>query len=279
MAQATTYRTARDMRLAAREGRHAAHTAGSAPGCLQANLVILPRDAALDFMRFCQRNPKPCPLIGVSDTGDPYLRTLGDDIDVRHDLPAYNVYRDGLLDETVTDIAHLWDERMVAFALGCSFTFEHALIAAGIGLWHVTNDTTVPMYRTSVPLAPAGPFGGTLVVSMRMIPAQRVEEAAAISRRFPLAHGGPVHVGDPAAIGIAALERPQWGDPVPVEDGAVPVFWACGVTPQVALERAGLPLVVTHRPGHMLVTDIPDDAPVPVLAHLRPQRTNQGDHP
>ncbi|TRD15265.1 putative hydro-lyase [Palleronia caenipelagi] len=254
-----------DLRLVIREGSYTGHTAGLGAGMLQANLVILPQDYALDFMRFCQRNPKPCPLVGVSDTGDAMMRTLGRDIDIRTDVPAYNIYRDGKLSAETMDISDLWRDDLVSFALGCSFTFEHAAIAAGIQLWHIDNNTTVPMFRTNILTVPAGPFEGPLVVSMRAIPEDQVDLAVEISRKFPLAHGAPIHIGDPAEIGVADVTRPDWGDPAPVPEGSVPVFWACGVTPQVALEAAKAPLCITHKPGHMLVTDVPQDAENPVL--------------
>jgi len=253
------------IRQAIRAGSYRSHTAGLAPGVLQSNMAILPEEYALDFMRYCQRNPKPCPLSGVSDTGNPMMFTLGRDIDIRTDVPAYNIYRDGKLDGSVTDITAIWRDDLVAFALGCSFTFEHALIKAGVSLWHIDNDTTVPMFRSDIDTVPAGPFHGKMVVSMRAIPADKVGLVTEISRRFPLAHGAPVHAGDPAQIGIADVSRPEWGDPAPVSNGHVPVFWACGVTPQVAIEQAGLPLCITHKPGHMLITDVPEDAEIPVL--------------
>ncbi|MEO0386127.1 MAG: putative hydro-lyase [Pseudomonadota bacterium] len=258
-----------EVRRAIRAGNYASHTAGLAAGVLQANVAIMRAGAALDFMRFCQRNPKPCPLVGVSDTGAAAMPTLGD-IDIRTDVPAYNVYRNGILAETVSDISALWEPDFVAFAIGCSFTFEAALIAAGIPLWHIDQDTTVPMYRTNLPTVPAGPFGGAMVVSMRAIAAEDVARAKAIAAAFPLAHGAPVHAGAPETIGIAALDRPDWGDPAPVGVGQVPVFWACGVTPQVALEDAGLDICITHKPGHMLITDIAEDAEVPVLPPSTP---------
>lgn len=253
------------VRTEIRAGRYRAHTAGLGVGYLQTNLAILPEAFALDFMRYCQRNPKPCPLVGVSDTGNPHMVTLGHDLDIRTDVPAYNIYRDGRLDDSPTNIADIWRDDLVAFALGCSFTFERALIEAGIPVWHIDNDTTVPMFRSNIETVPAGPFQGEMVVSMRSVDAGRVADVIAISRQFPLAHGAPVHVGDPAAIGIADPSRPDWGDPAPIPDGQVPVFWACGVTPQVAIEAAGVPLCVTHKPGHMLITDVPEDAEVPVL--------------
>jgi uncharacterized protein YcsI (UPF0317 family) len=191
--------------------------------------------------------------------------TLGRDIDVRFDVPAYNIYRIGKLDATVTDIAEAWTDDLVAFALGCSFTFEHALMQSGVALWHIENDTTVPMFRSNIDTIPAGPFHGKMVVSMRAVPAEQLQLVTEISRRFPLAHGGPVHSGDPAAIGIDDISNPEWGDPAPVPDGHVSVFWACGVTPQVAIEQAGLPICITHKPGHMLITDVPEDEEVPVI--------------
>lgn len=263
------------LRAEIRAGRYCSHTAGLGAGYLQTNIAILPESHALDFMRFCQRNPKPCPLVGVSDTGNPMMTTLGAEIDIRTDVPAYNIYRDGKLAGSATDISDLWTEDMVAFALGCSFTFEDALMQAGVPLWHIENDTTVPMFRSSIDTVPAGPFSGKMVVSLRFVEPGMVETATAISRRFPLAHGAPVHAGDPAAIGIADVTKPDWGDPVPVPDGQVPVFWACGVTPQVAIEAARVPLCITHKPGHMLVTDIPEDAEVPICAAANKNQTQR----
>lgn len=253
------------VRSVIRQGDYRSHTAGLGAGYLQANLVILPHDHALDFMRFCQRNPKPCPLVGVSDTGNPMMFTLGRDIDIRTDVPAYNVYLDGRLDRSVTDIRDLWRDDLVAFALGCSFTFEHALRRAGIPVWHVENDTTVPMFRSNIDCVPAGPFRSKMVVSMRAVASDRLDEVIAISHRYPLAHGSPVFWGDPRDIGISDISRPDWGDPAPLDSGMVPVFWACGVTPQAAIANAAPQLCITHKPGHMLITDVPEDAEVPVL--------------
>ena len=257
--------TLAQVRTEIRAGRYTAHTAGLGRGSLQANLVIMPEEFAFDFMRYCQRNPKPCPITGVSDTGNPMMFTMGNDIDIRTDVPAYNVYRNGRLDISVTNIAEIWRDDFVVFTLGCSFTFEHALLDAGINLWHIDNDRTVPMFRSSIETTPAGPFSGKMVVSMRSVCEERVDEVIQISRRFPLAHGAPVHVGDPKAIGITDLSSPDWGDPAPVGANEVPVFWACGVTPQVAIKAAQLPICITHKPGCMLITDIAEDAEVPVL--------------
>lgn len=250
-----------EIRACAYEG----HTAGLGGKTLQANLAILPAEYALDFMRFCQRNPKPCPLVGVSDTGNPLMETLGTGIDIRSDLPSYYVYRDGALAEEVTDITSHWRDDFVAFALGCSFTFEHALMGAGIQMWHIANDTTVPMFRSNIQSVQAGPFGGDMVVSMRAIAKRDVGRVQDICQKFPMAHGAPVHVGEPEAIGITDIGAPQWGDPLPVQDDEVPVFWACGVTPQVAIMDAKLPICITHKPGHMLITDVPNDAETTIL--------------
>ena len=262
---------ATQLRATIRSGGYDSHTAGLGQGLLQANVVILPEAQALNFMRFCQRNPKPCPIAGVSDTGDPSMSTLGVDIDIRTDVPRYNIYRNGELAEDVTDITDIWRDDLVAFALGCSFTFEHALETAGIPVWHITHDKTVPMFRSNVETVPAGPFYGQMVVSMRAIPESRVPDAVEISRRYPLAHGGPVWWGEPAGIGVTDLNNPDWGDVAPIPSGEVPVFWACGVTPQVAIEAARLPLCITHKPGHMLITDIAEDAEVPVLGAVPSQ--------
>ncbi|MTI43123.1 uncharacterized protein YcsI (UPF0317 family) [Roseibium hamelinense] len=254
-----------EARAAIRTGAYGRHTAGLAAGYLQANLVVLPETHALDFARFCQRNPKPCPVVGMTDAGSPKFRTLGQDVDLCRDVPSYNVYEHGVLTATVPDISDLWQDDFVGFALGCSFTFENALIAAGIPVRHIDMDTTVPMYRTSIALTPAGPFSGTMVVSMRPIAEARVSEAIAISSRFPLAHGAPVHTGNPGDIGIADLRTPDWGEPVDIEPGEIPCFWACGVTPQAVLLAASLPMVITHTPGHMLITDVPETADIPVI--------------
>jgi uncharacterized protein YcsI (UPF0317 family) len=258
-------RPAAELRAAIRAGRYDGQTAGLAAGKLQCNLAILPASHALDFLRFCQRNPKPCPVVGVSDTGDPAMPTLGRDIDIRTDVPRYRVFRGGEFDEEVTRIDALWRDDLVTVALGCSFTFENALVRAGIPVRHMEREQTVPMYRTTRALVPAGPFVGEMVVTMRPIPADRVEDARRISAAFPQAHGAPVAAGDPAALGIADLDAPDWGAAVEVRPGELPVFWACGVTPQNVLRAARLPLCITHAPGHMLVADVAEDAETPVL--------------
>ncbi len=247
----------RSARLAARANRAPAHTTGLAPGNLQGNLVILPAHVAGAFKSFCEANPAPCPLVGLSEPGVPSLPALGQDIDIRYDLPGYRVWRNGALAAEVEEIGALWRDDMVAFVIGCSFSFEAALLAGGIAVRHLEEGRNVPMYVTSIETEPVGSFGGPMVVTMRPIPATQVELATAITAALPNAHGAPVHAGDPGKIGIADIERPEFGEPTRVMPGEVTVFWACGVTPQVALQRAGLPLAITHRPGAMLVTDLP----------------------
>ncbi len=249
------------VREAIRSGAYRGQTAGIGLGLLQGNLVILPADSALDFFRFCQRNPKPCPVVGVSDTGDPMLLTLGADIDIRRDVPLYNIYVDGQLDRQEPDIDDLWRDDLVAFVLGCSFTFEQALMAEGIRLAHIDDNKTVSMYRTAIETRPAGPFRGPVVVSMRPMRSSEAIRAAVITARFPHAHGAPLHIGDPAEIGVRNISEPDWGDPVVLEDDQVPVFWTCGVTPQAAIQLVKPPLCITHAPGGMLITDLPGMLP------------------
>ena len=232
-------------------------TAGWAPGFTQANAVMVPDDHAYEVLLFAQRNPKPCPVLDVSDAGSPRTE-LAPGADLRTDLPLYRIWRDGEPAEETPDVTGHWRDDLVTFLIGCSFTFETPLIAAGIEVRHITAGTNVPMYRTDRECRPAGRLHGPLVVSMRPIPADRVADAVRISGRFPSVHGAPVHVGDPAGLGIADLARPDFGDPVEVRAGEVPVFWACGVTPQAAIMASRLPFAITHAPGHMFITDVPD---------------------
>ena len=257
--------SAQQVRAAIRTGSYGGHTSGLAAGKLQCNLAILPERFALDFLRFCQRNPKPCPVVGVSDSGDPFLPTLGSDIDIRSDVSKYRVFKDGALTDEVDDINALWADDFVTVALGCSFTFENALARNGIPVRHMETGRNVPMYRSNIELIPAGPFAGKMVVTMRPIPAHQVDQAREISARYPQAHGAPIGIGDPANIGIGDLSQPDWGDAVEVKDGEVPVYWACGVTPQNVLLDAKLPLCITHSPGHMLIADVAEDAETTIL--------------
>lgn len=232
-------------------------TAGWAPGFTQANTIIVPRDYAYETLLFAQRNPKPCPVLDVSDAGSPRTE-LAPDADLRTDFPYYRIWRDGSLVEETADITGHWRDDLVTFLIGCSFTFETPLIAAGIEVRHITAGTNVPMYRTNRPCRPAGRLHGPLVVTMRPIPADQVAEAVTISGRFPSVHGAPVHVGDPEGLGITDLAAPDFGDPVEIRPGEVPVFWACGVTPQAAIMASRPPFAITHAPGHMFITDVPD---------------------
>jgi uncharacterized protein YcsI (UPF0317 family) len=234
-------------------------TAGWAAGYAQANLVVLPREAAFEFLVFTQRNPKPCPVLDVTDPGSP-VTSLAPGADLRTDLPGYRVWEHGRCVAEPADVVEYWREDLVAFLIGCSFTFERALTAAGVPLRHVEQGRNVPMFKTSMQCRPAGNFGGPMVVSMRPVPAGRVAAAATVTARYPAVHGAPVHVGDPAALGIADLARPDYGDSVTFADGDVPVFWACGVTPQAALGEARPAFAITHAPGHMFITDVPDEA-------------------
>jgi uncharacterized protein YcsI (UPF0317 family) len=248
-------RTGREARLAARGGGFKGPTAGVAPGYVQGNLAILPGSLAGDFLRFCHLNPKPCPLLAASAPGDVRLPTLADDLDIRTDVPRYRVFRHGDLVDEPADIRAHWRDDLVAFVLGCSFSFEEALTECGIELRHITCNATVPMYRTTIATAAAGPFHGPMVVSMRpMKPADAIR-AIQITTRFPTVHGAPVHIGKPELIGIADLMKPDYGDAVPVNADEIPVFWACGVTPQSVVATVKPEFCITHYPGSMLVTD------------------------
>jgi uncharacterized protein YcsI (UPF0317 family) len=244
------------VRLAARSGALDVPTCGVAPGYVQGNLAILPHEHAEDFLRFCQANPKPCPLIGVGEKGSPAIPALGADIDIRTDIPRYRVWRDGMLADEPRDLKTVWRDDLVSFVLGCSFSFEEALLAADVPLRHIERGTNVPMYRTNIPTQRAGCFHGPLVVSMRpMKPADAIR-AVQITSRLPSVHGAPIHLGLPEEIGIKDIAKPDYGDPVSIARGELPVFWACGVTPQAAIAAARIPFAITHAPGFMLVTDL-----------------------
>lgn len=243
-------------RLACRDGSFTGHTGGLAPGFVQGNLAILPKALADDFLRFCQFNPKPCPVIGLSEPGNPRVPALGLDLDIRTDLPRYRVWRDGALIDEPTDIRALWRDDLVAFVIGCSFSFEEALIEDGVPLRHVALGRNTAMYRTNVACASAGPFAGPLVVSMRPLKPADAIRAIQITSRFPSVHGAPVHIGLPASLGIKDLAQPDYGDPVEIMADELPVFWACGVTPQAVIAAAKPPFAITHAPGAMLVTDL-----------------------
>jgi uncharacterized protein YcsI (UPF0317 family) len=232
-------------------------TAGYSRGYAQANLIIVPQAQAFDVLLFAQRNPKPCPILGVLDAGETTGALLAGG-DIRTDVPKYAVYRDGVLADEPTDITGYWREDLVTFIVGCSFTFEAALQDGGVRVAHIDQGVNVPMYRTGVRCEPAGSLSGPLVVSMRPVPAGQVADAVRITSRYPAVHGAPVHVGNPGELGIADLGRPDFGEPVEIPEGHLPVFWACGVTPQAVAERCRPELMITHAPGHMFVTDEPE---------------------
>lgn len=248
----------REARLLIREGMHHSHTANLAPGFLQANLVILPQEFAADFRAFCLANPKPCPLLEVTAPGDWEAKALAPGSDLRTDLPAYRIWEDGEAVAEATEVSHLWQGDLVSFLIGCSFSFDNLLARAHLPVRHRDLGLNVPMFRTNRACVPAGRFHGNLVVSMRPFTAQVIEKVRELSGRLPLAHGEPIHWGDPAKLGIADIFVPDFGDSVPVEPDETPVFWACGVTPQLALEQAKIPFAITHKPGHMFISDYRD---------------------
>ena len=249
-----------EIRKEIREGRYTRPTAGLAPGYVQANLVILRERYAFDFLLFCQRNPKPCPVLEVLEPGVYLTHSMADGADVRTDIPKYRVFREGVLTDTVETIEDLWRDDFVTFLLGCSFSFEEALLKNGVPVRHIEEGKNVPMFKTSIPVAPAGIFKGNLVVTMRPIPEDQVVRAAQITTRYAMVHGAPVHIGRPEAIGIADLNNPDYGDAVTIREGEIPVFWACGVTPQAVIQEAKPDVVITHAPGHMLIGDIKNES-------------------
>ncbi|WP_081803655.1 putative hydro-lyase [Halotalea alkalilenta] len=247
-----------EARHAIRRGDWPRSTAGLSDGHAQANLAIIPARYADDFLRFCMANRAACPLLDVTQPGDPHPVSLGEDIDLRSDVPRYRIYEHGRLVAEPGEIGEFWQDDLVSFSIGCSFSFEGALMQDGIELRHITHQRVVPMYRTNIELVGAGPFTGTMVVSMRAMPPRDAIRAVQITTDMPSVHGAPVHLAEPGQIGITDLMQPDFGDPPVIENGDIPVFWACGVTPQVALMNAGLPFAITHAPGHMLITDIPN---------------------
>lgn len=247
--------TAREVRELIRNNEYGGATSGLASGFVQANLVILPGEYAFDFLKFCVRNPKPCPILEVTEAGDPEPVVTAQDADLRTDVPNYRVYENGELVEEPQNIEHLWRDDLVAFLIGCSFTFEAALLVAGLRVAHVDQGRNVPMYVTGKDCVPSGPFAGPMVVSMRPYRADDLPLVVSVSGRYPSMHGAPVHIGDPAALGISDLTNPEFGDAINIAEDQLPVFWACGVTPQAVAMKARPPMMITHSPGHMFVTD------------------------
>lgn len=249
--------TGEEVRKAARSGALTGPTSGLARGFQQGNIVILPAALADDFLRFCVRNPKAAPILGVSEPGDPSLPAVGRDIDIRRDVPRYRIFRDGIHTDSVTDLDAVWRDDFVTFVLGCSFSFETALLRDNIPVRHIEAGRNVAMYITNIETETAGPFGGPMVVSMRSFQPRDAIRATILSSRLPEAHGAPVHLGDPASIGIKNIAQPEFGDAPDIRQGDIMLFWACGVTPQSAIIRAKPPIAIVHEPGHMLLSDLP----------------------
>jgi len=246
----------KEIRTLIRQGKWDKPTAGLAMGYAQANLVILPGRYAFDFLLFCQRNPKPCPLLEVLEPGEYRTSFLSSDADIRTDIPRYNIYLKGKLETTVKEIKRIWKSDFVTFLLGCSFSFEEALLRANVPVRHIEENKNVPMFISSIACKPSRIFHGPMVVTMRPIPPDKVSRAVQITSRYASVHGAPVHIGDPSKIGIKNLKKPDFGDPVTIKKGEVPVFWACGVTPQVVVMEAKPDLCITHTPGHMFISDL-----------------------
>ncbi len=245
-----------EVRKLIREEKITTPTAGMCAGYAQANLVILPKDIAYDFLLFTQRNPKSCPILEVSDVGNKMLNYLGEDIDITKDIPKYRVYEDGVLTGEYTDISDLWRDDFVSFLIGCSFSFESEMIEDNIPIRHIEENCNVPMYITNINCTPAGIFNGNMVVSMRPIPYEKIVRSVLVSGAIPKVHGAPIHIGDPSIIGIKDMDKPDFGDSVNIKENEVPVFWPCGVTPQAVVMNVKPKIVITHSPGHMLITDV-----------------------
>ena len=255
MTTKTVARNPRGIRKQIRTGQWRGITSGVAPGFVQANLAILPKDLAFDFLLFCQRNPKPCPLLEVIEAGAVEPAITAPKSDIRTDVPGYRIYREGELTAEVDSLVDHWQDDLVSFLLGCSFSFEAAMTDAGIPLRHQEMGSNVSMFITNIPTQPAGVFSGPMVVSMRPVKRDQIVRAVQVTTRFPATHGAPVHIGDPSAIGIKDIYQPDFGDSVEIKPGEEPVFWACGVTPQAVALTCKPPLMITHAPGKMFITD------------------------
>lgn len=247
-----------EVRKLIREGKITGQTSGMCSGFAQANLCILPKEYAYDFLLYCQRNPKPCPLLEVSDVGSRCLKTSALNADIAKDIPKYRIWKNGELQEETSDVSSFWKDDFVSFIIGCSFSFEYPLINAGIDVRNISQNCNVPMYITNINTNRSGVFGGNLVVSMRPIPYDKIVKAVSVTSKVPRVHGAPVHIGNPGFIGIKNIDTPDFGDAVEIKYGEVPVFLACGVTPQVAVMSSKPSFCITHSPGHMFITDIPD---------------------
>lgn len=245
-----------EVRKLIREGKIVKPTSGMCAGYAQANLVVLPKDLAYDFLLFAQRNPKPCPILEVSDVGSRTLKKIAKNCDIAKDIPKYRIYKKGELVGEYTDVSEFWQDDFVSFLIGCSFSFESEMIEAGIEIRHITEDCNVPMYMTNIECESAGIFNGKMVVSMRPIKPDQIVKAVTVTETMPKVHGTPIHIGDPSVIGIKDINKPEFGDAVTINEGEVPVFWPCGVTPQSVIMNVKPDIVITHSPGHMLITDV-----------------------
>ncbi|AGX44057.1 putative hydro-lyase [Clostridium saccharobutylicum] len=245
-----------EVRRLIREGEITGPTSGMCAGYAQANLVILPKDLAYDFLLFTQRNQKSCPILEVSDMGSRSLKYIANNVDIAKDIPKYRVYEDGILTGEYTSVEHLWRDNFVSFLIGCSFSFESELLEAGISIRHIEENCNVPMFKTNIECEPAGIFNGKMVVSMRPIPYDQIVKSVMVTGTMPKVHGAPIHIGDPSVIGISDVTKPDFGDSVQIKEGEVPVFWPCGVTPQSVVMNVKPKIVITHSPGHMLITDV-----------------------
>ena len=246
------------VRALIREGKITQPTTGMCDGYAQGNLVVLPKELAWDFLLFCQRNPKSCPLLEVADADSRTFPVFGAGSDIARDIPKYRVYENGVMTGEYTDVSRFFDEpgrELVSFLIGCSFSFESALLEAGVPVRQIEEGVNVPMYNTNIPCASAGVFSGNMVVSMRPIPYEQVVRAVQISGAIPKVHGAPIHIGDPSVIGIDDISKPDFGDAVDIHEGEVPVFWPCGVTPQSVVMNVKPKFAITHAPGCMLITD------------------------
>ena len=239
-----------------REEKITGPTSGMCPGYAQANLVVLPKEYAYDFLLFTQRNPKSCPVLEVSEEGDRYLRRIAPGADIASELPKYRIYEKGVLTGEYTNVESFWRKDLVSFLIGCSFSFESELLDAGIEVRHISMGCNVPMYITNIECEPAGIFSGKMVVSMRPIPYEQIVKAVTVTGQMPKVHGTPIHIGDPSVIGIKDVNKPDFGDAVSIMPGEVPVFWCCGVTPQSVVMNVKPSFCITHAPGHMLITDV-----------------------
>ena len=251
-----TTMTPREVRKLIREERITGQTSGMCAGYAQANLVVLPKDLAYDFLLFTQRNPKSCPVLEVSDVGSRELHYIASDVDIARDIPKYRIYRKGELAGEYTSVEEFWQDDFVSFLIGCSFSFESGLLEVGVPVRQIEEGRNVPMFRTNIPCTPAGIFKGNMVVSMRPMPYDQVVKAVLVTGEMPRVHGAPIHIGDPSVIGISDIHKPDFGDDVTIRGGEVPVFWPCGVTPQNVVMNVKPEIVITHSPGHMLITDV-----------------------